>query len=261
MLRGNDIHGVIEATWGIGYVFIIYNLCTYKKQNKDFNWFSVLVIILTFIWIKFILGYVRYGLVISYCFYITTIYYLTKEFSNIKKFFNQEISNILKLVIVDLKIVVMIILFLLYISSTLAYFSYYYKVVTSCNINLDNENSIELSTPYDIDGIWLSTRYNNYYTDLIRDENDPMYNLDIITPLDPMCKVESGYSEYAQNLFKEKIQNKSLYMTIPFNYSEFILKLLEINNMEIVQTIGSYKDNNYLNPYNSVLVVQVDFKN
>lgn len=261
MLRGNDIHGVIESTWGIGYIFIIYNLCTYKKQNKDFNWFSVLVIILTFIWIKFILGYVRYGLIISYCFYITTIYYLTKEFSNIKNFFSHEIRSIFKLVIVDLKIVVMIILFLLYISSTLAYFSYYYKVVTSCNINLDNENSIELSTPYDIDGIWLSTRYNNYYTDLIRDENDPMYNLDIITPLDPMCKVESGYSEYAQNLFKEKIQNKSLYMTIPFNYSKFILKLLEINNMEIVQTIGSYKDSNYLNPYNSVLVVQVDFKN
>lgn len=260
MVRGNDIHGVIESTWGFGYILTIYTLFTYKKQNKDFNWFSILVTTLTFVWIKFILGYVRYGLVISYCFYIVTIYYLSKEFSKIRNFFKEENKSILKLVLVDLKIVVMAILFLLYMSSTLAYFSYYNNVFTNFNIETEYDTDLDISAPYDIDGVWLSTRYNNYYTDLIRNQEDPMYNLDIITPLDPMCKVESGYSEYAQNLFKEKIKDKTLYMTIPLNYSKFVSELLEINNMEAVKTVGIYKNSEYLNPYNYVFVVQVDFK-
>ena len=87
-----------------------------------------------------------------------------------------------------------------------------------------------------------------------------MYNLDIITPLDPMCKSETGYSEYAQELFREKIQNRSLYMAAPLNYGQYIKDLLKINNMEIVKTIGIYKDNKYLNPYNCIFIIQVDFK-
>lgn len=259
MVRGNDIHGVIECTWGLGYILTIYTLCTSKKQNKDFNWFSILNIILTVVWIKFISGYVRYGLVISYCFYITTIYYLDKEFSNIKKLFSKENNSIIQTIILDFKIVVMIILFLLYICTTIVYFIYYYNVVTNFNIKSDYEVGTNISTTYDIDGVWLSTRYNNYYTDLIRQKDDPMYNLDIITPIDPMCKLETSYSEYSQELFKEKLKNKSLYMAVPLNYGKFINELLEINNMNVLQTIGIYKNNKYLNPYNYVLIVQVEF--
>lgn len=260
MIKGNDIIGIIECTWGIGFIFTIYTLCTHKNQNEDFNWFSILNIILTFVWIKFISGYVRYGLVISYCFYITTIYYLEKEFSNIKNFFSEKRKNTIKLFIIDSKIIIMIILFLLYLSSTISYFSYYYNVIKDSNAETDYFSNADISAPYDIDGVWLSTRYNNYYTDLIRQEDDPMYNLDIITPLDPMCKSETGYSEYAQELFREKIQNRSLYMAAPLNYSSYIKELLEINNMEVVQTIGIYKDNEYLNPYNCIFIIQVDFK-
>lgn len=260
MIKGNDIIGIIECTWGVGYILTIYTLCTYKKHNEEFRWHSILTIILTFIWTKFIFGYVRYGLVISYCFYIITIYYLDKEFYNIKKFFSKKSKDPIKLFMVDSKIIIMIILFLLYLSSTIGYFSYYYNVVIDSNIESDYKSNTNISIPYDIDGIWLSTRYNNYYTDLIRKKDDPMYNLDIITPLDPMCKLESGYSEYAQELFKEKVENKTLYMAAPLNYGQYIKDLLKINNMEIVKTIGIYKDNKYLNPYNCIFIIQVDFK-
>lgn len=37
--------------------------------------------------------------------------------------------------------------------------------------------------------------------------------------------------------------------------------MLEINNMEIVENVGMYKNNQYLNPSNYVSIVKVEFKN
>ena len=259
-IRGNDIYSIIENTWGLGYIFTICSLCNYKKQKSDINWFSLLLVVLTFIWIKFVSGYVRYGLVLSYCFYIIIIYYLEKEFLKLKDLFAKRHEKPLCFLIFELEILVMIVLFALYISTTISYSLYYYRVVKSSNIKPTHDIETKISAPYDIDGVWMCTRYNNYYTDIIRDKEDPMFNLDVITPLDPMCRVKSGYSEYTQELFKEKIKNKSLYMAIPFNYDNYIFDLLKINNMEIVKTIGYYENSEYLNPYNYILIVQVDFK-
>lgn len=261
MKKGNDIHSIVENVWGLGYIFTIYSLFTYKKRNSKFNWFSILVIILTFVWIKFILGYVRYGLVLSYCFHIIILYYFDKEILNIKNSFNEISTNFFTVFKSFAKLILIYILIITFILVNLAYFSYYFNVIKKYNIQSNISPLSIITAPYDIDGVWLCSRYNNYYTDILREKSDPMYNLDIITPLDPMCNLPSGYSDYSQKLFKEKTKNKSLYMAIPFNNSINMVKLLEINNLKVIETIGIYKNNKYFNPYNFALIIKVKFNN
>lgn len=259
MKSGNDIHAIIECTWGLGFIFTLYTVCTYKKQDKNFKDLALLVLILTYCWIIFISGYVRYGLVISYCFYIITIQYLNKICINIKEFFSTKNNptSTLKLALYYALFSLIIICFTFYLTTNASYFIYHFDTIIDFNKTADYSDYEVISAPYDIDGVWLSSRYNNYYTDLIRNSEDPMYSLDIITKVDPMCKLETGYSEYAQDLFNKKTNNQSLYMAIPFNQLKYILKVLESNNMNVINILGIYNNQEYLNPYNYIFITQI----
>lgn len=258
MIRGNDIYGLVENTWGIGYLLLIYSLFNYKKNTKELNSFTILVTLLTFIWIKFLFGYVRYGLALSFCYYIIVFYYLNKfKISKLK-----SITTIRSALIHFAIFVLIIIFFVLHFVVNFSYYYSYCKSIIKVNQPYSNQYEEIISAPYDIEnGIWLCTRYNNYYTTLLRDESDYMYNLDIITPQDPMCGWESKYSDYSQNIFNKKIQNKDLYIAIPYTYHNYVLELLEINNLKISETIGIYSNTKYMNPFDYITIVKVEFKN
>ena len=68
--RANDVY-IIEPIWAFGYIIAYINIILFiikklmkKQADKNLLLISISIILMTIVWGKFILGYVRYGLLI-----------------------------------------------------------------------------------------------------------------------------------------------------------------------------------------------------
>ena len=120
------------------------------------------------------------------------------------------------------------------------------------------EKSGSISGKYDIDGVWICTKYNTSYIDLIRYKEDPMYNIDIVLKKDPMWEVENDFSDYSKKEFYEKLKNKKLYTIISTKYYNYIVELLNKNGFEMKEKI-LYMDKKILNKYNYLYIVEISY--
>lgn len=201
-LRGDDIRGLVDPIWGIGYIILIYSLIR-KRENKKVSSLSILSIVITVIWVIFVAGYVRYGMFIPITYFLLEIYVLYKVVIELKKR-NTKILNLIFYFVLFFTIVIQL-MFSIFIGAV--YIFEKIKVsVEDFSYNIDEST---ISGKYDIDGVWIASRYNTSCIDLIRNEEDPMYNADIISDKDPM-NVESNYSEASKKIFYEKIKRRKI---------------------------------------------------
>ncbi len=165
---------------------------------------AILSILTTIIWIIFASGYVRYGMFIAIVYFIIEAYFINKI---IQEFIKEKNNyNILQLFLKFIVIFIILIQIIISIGDGIAYM--YGKIKFSIS---DFSAIIEkdtISGTYDIDGVWIASRYNIACIDLIRSKDDPMYNADLIIKQDPMMNVESSFSDYSKELFYEKIKRK-----------------------------------------------------
>ena len=131
-----------------------------------------------------------------------------------------------------------------------------YRMIISKN---DISNKTKIVEKYDIDGAWVCTKYNTSYIDFIRCNEDPMYSMDIILDEDPMCHVNYGFSDYSKKHFLNKINNKELYTIIPYNYEEYVLEVLDRLNFKIIDELGVFSNDYFLNEYNTLRIVKIEY--
>lgn len=201
-IRGDDIRGIVDPIWAVGYILSIYCLFKEKKNEKVFR-LATLNTIITIVWIVFVCGYVRYGMFIAISYFFIEVYLLYKiivELVTIK-----DNYNILSLIFKFIVIIMILFQILISVSFGAVYIIEKLKVSINDLSYITKEDTI--SKEYDIDGVWIASRYNIACIDLIRHENDPMYNADIIAEKDPM-NVKSSYSNVSKQMFLEKIRRK-----------------------------------------------------
>lgn len=212
-LRGDDIRGIVDPIWGIGYIILIYSLIR-NRENKKVSSLSILSIVITAIWITFVSGYVRYGMFIPITFFLLEIYVLYKAIFEINIIYKaiiesqKEKYSILKLIFNFILIFTIIIQLIFSIFLGTVYILEKIKVsLEDFSYNIDETT---ISEKYDIDGVWIASRYNTSCIDLIRNQEDPMYNADIVVDIDPMMNVKSSYSDFSKEIFFKKINRKKI---------------------------------------------------
>ena len=254
-ILGDDIYGMVDIIYGIG---LIVSICLlFCKKNTIISKMSLLSIILTYTWVIFIFGYTRYGLVIAILYYIITIYVLNSFIDNIVIQSKDEEVKIKETITNFSCLCLILVCITISISQSLAF-----NIVRISDNMYKNSNVSEKYDnieQYNINGIWICTKYNAGYIDLIRSSEDPMYNMDIILDDDPMCHVNSGFSDYSKKQFIEKISDKELYTIIPYNYKNYVLKVLKKLGFKITDEIGIYSNEKFLNAYNSLQIVKLEF--
>lgn len=252
-IRGDDINGVVDPIWGIGYIISIY-LIIFNK-NKKISQISLLNMIMTLFWTKFQSGYVRYGMIIAFTYYFVVIYVLEKLLNRVRKAdYNKKISFLVSIIKPWLIIVCI-------------FFSVSYGILNLCCRAKDclelyckckkidiNEN---FNNKVDIDGIWLETKYNTFYISEIREDDDPMYNLDILIDNDPMTKINNIYSELTKEMLLNKIKGKNLYSIIPTKYQNYYNEVLDKAGYKVEKNLGIYMNYRILSNYNFLQIVKI----
>lgn len=212
-LRGDDIRGLVDPIWVIGYIILIYSLIK-NRENKKVLSLSILSIVITVIWITFVSGYVRYGMFIPITYFLLEIYVLYKSIFEINIIYKtiieskKEKYSILKLIFN------FILIFTILIQLIFSIFVGTVYILEKINVSVEefsyNVDKKTISEKYDIDGVWIASRYNTSCIDLIRNEDDPMYNADIIVDIDPMMNVKSSYSDFSKEIFFKKIKRRKI---------------------------------------------------
>lgn len=216
-IKGDDIRGIVDPIWAIGYIILIYCLIDNKKNKKVSN-LLILSLIITYIWIIFVSGYVRYAMFIAIIYYLIEIYALRKLIME----FKVETKSILKISLNY--ILIFLILIQIILSALIGGIYIFEKIRTSIydfHYNLE-ENTI--SGEYDIEGVWIASRYNTSCIDLIRTDDVPMYNVDVIVDVDPMMNIRNNYSNFSSNLFYRKIERKKIIYSFKSKIFEFLYK-------------------------------------
>ena len=249
---GDDIIERIDLIWGLGYIVSILYL--FIGKNKTIRKLSLLNLILTIVWIKFISGYARYGLAISFTYYFIVIYVIETIIDGLKGETKKEkLINIYKFASVASMLIIIAVTVIDGIDMLL------YRMAHSLYYSMGiEEKSGSISGKYDIDGVWICTKYNTSYIDLIRYKEDPMYNIDIVLKKDPMWEVENDFSDYSKKEFYEKLKNKKLYTIISTKYYNYIVELLNKNGFEMKEKI-LYMDKKILNKYNYLYIVEISY--
>lgn len=207
-LRGDDIRGIVDPVWAVGYILSIY--CFIKeRQNKKIFRLATLNILITYTWIILVCGYVRYGMFIAISYFFIEVYILKKFISEVIVIKNIERIGSLFIVVFKFIVISCIEIQILFsISTGITYV--YMNLQKSMHKIFYKLGENVVSGEYDIDGVWIASRYNTACIDLIRNKENPMYNADIIVGEDPMMHVKSNYSDYAKRLFFEKIKRKKI---------------------------------------------------
>lgn len=253
-LRGDDIFGIEDIIWGVGFIASIGML--FSNKNKIPFKFALLNIVLTYSWVVFIFGYTRYGMVIAILYYILTLYMLDMLIEDVKKKIKDNKISV-KTVIKTILMYIIGICIIISMCQSIAYnIVRIYRMIISKN---DISNKTKIVEKYDIDGAWVCTKYNTSYIDLIRCNEDPMYSMDIILDEDPMCHVNYGFSDYSKKQFLNKINNKELYTIIPYNYEEYVLEVLDRLNFKIIDELGVFSNDYFLNEYNTLRIVKIEY--
>lgn len=136
--------------------------------------------------------------------------------------FKVETKSILKISLNY--ILIFLILIQIILSALIGGIYIFEKIRTSIydfHYNLE-ENTI--SGEYDIEGVWIASRYNTSCIDLIRTDDVPMYNVDVIVDVDPMMNIRNNYSNFSSNLFYRKIERKKIIYSFKSKIFEFLYK-------------------------------------
>lgn len=202
-LRGDDIRGLVDPIWQTGYVLLIYCLIN-KKKNREILDLLILSSILTAVWIVFVSGYVRYAMFIAIVYFLIEIYVLYKIVMELKK----EKSNVLNLSL-NFLLIFMILIQLIF-SVFIGGIYILEKIKISLGDIFYDIDEDTVSGKYDIEGVWIASRYNTSCIDLIRTDDTPMYNTDLIVEIDPMMNIKNNYSKLSQETFYKKIERKKI---------------------------------------------------
>lgn len=261
-LRGDDIRGLVDPVWGIGFAILIYCLIRNKKYKDILN-ITILSMVITVSWIIFASGYIRYGMFIPIIYILIEIYVLYKAINEIYIIYKsiigdkKEKNSILKLILNF--VLIFAILIQLMFSVFLGAVYILDKIEVSIKDFSYNAEENTVSEKYNIDGVWIASRYNTSCIDLIRNEEDPMYNADIITEKDPMMNVKSNYSEVSKKMFYEKIKGENLYTVINEKYFEYCILLFKNCGFDSKRTCDIYYNSKIQNANNLWYIIELKY--
>lgn len=180
---------IYDYIWAIGYlisIFMFVYFIIYKDiKNKKIFSLVLISLILTIIWIVFLEGYMRYALIIPVLYSILIGYIIL----NITKKINFEFTNKLRIILTITAIIII-------------------TTITIKNLDeekIDNYSMIlkDKNQTISIDGVWGVYGNNSALTELVRESNVPIYNLDI----ENINSSEKNIEKY-----KEIIKNKKIYI-------------------------------------------------
>ncbi len=274
-----------DPLWAIGYIIVlgvlIYSLIFRKnklKIRKEIIQLSILSLLLTAFWIVFLYGYMRYALIIPIMYYIIIAIFFIK----LIELKNYLINIILLLfgiitciafllsgsIVISLVILTFIIFFLIKEDSEKYIILFYgllifLSLLQLFNICIKDKNSRNnvLSILKDrkevnihIDGDWGVIADDSSITELVRENDTPIYNLDI---------QNYNTSPKALELYYNKIENASIYFLIDSrNYNKKLQKLQE-NHFKIDKVLNEYTNNElpFLNSTTTLKLVKLKYVN
>jgi len=245
-LLGFDYDIFREPLWAIGYIMCIGNVCVFSfehKQNK-IKELSILGIILALAWAVFMLGYIRYALIIPILYYIIIS-------SNIIKIINEFKYDNIKMIfdIVKLTFLFLLLLIIILFGIKTIIFRIYEAYIGRIDIN---NYSFE-DDVYEIDGVWATVYFNSGMIDTIRNKTTPIYNLDITREIN--CDT-SRFTQEVQNELFEELKNKRVFtVTSDVLYNQTI-KYLEDVNYEIIDE-KIYKNSKFQNINNNWYILEI----
>ena len=198
------------------YVFMIVSIVKKKFKSILFK-LAILAIISTFVWIYFLEGYVRYGLIV-WCMYL---FVFLGSFMNFIEFIKEKIKLfLLKHKInyrVSYKRICTFVYYLMIFALVLS------AIVTLCNnVNFENVKHMlsdrrNESNIIRINGVWGTISKdgiaeNSAFPALVRDENTPIYNLN---------RDSFASSEKTLEMFYERIRNNDIYVLFDAKNEDF----------------------------------------
>ena len=213
---------ITDAIWAIGYtvttLYVIYSTIIKRNRNIKLYKFSILTLILTFVWIIFLEGYMRYALVIPvmYCIIISAL--ISDSIKSVKTHLTAGLSTkIVKLFLITISV------FLVVQNLSGFLYAYEYEGLFK-NYQLvfkDREN-----TKIQIDGVWGVIDDDSALTQLLREKNVPIYNLE---------KSMFSSSKLAIEKYNENISNKKIYILCLEEDADYKLGKIKENNFNAIK--------------------------
>ncbi|MBQ9313804.1 MAG: hypothetical protein IJ220_02215 [Clostridia bacterium] len=237
-----------EPIWAVGYVYtIVYLIYAIIKRQKNTVQYDIAIIsiILTVFWLVLLEGYMRYALIIpvlySITISITLIHLMEKVFQKDKHKIHIRLTH------KKIKYVLSIISFTCIIISVLLLSD---EAKENYPLVLNDRNCEKI----EIDGVWGTIADDVVLTELVREKNTPIYNLD---------KSTIDTSNLTLKMYYEIIKSeKPIYVLVDlWNYEEKIGQLLE-NHFELDELVETYQSEQipFLNKYDELYLYKVAYK-
>ena len=245
-LLGYDYAIFIEPLWAIGYIMCIINVCVFifnKSKNKIKD-LSILGIILALVWAVFMVGYIRYALIIPVLYYIIISSNIIKIIEGFKFDNKKMIFDLAKLTILFSLMLVIILQGI--ITICIRIFEAYIGRVDIENYTVEEE-------VYEIDGVWAAVYFNSGMIDTIRSDDTPIYNLDISREIN--CDTSRFKKEVQKEIFDE-LKTKRVYTVTSDVLYNITLEYLEDVKYEIIDE-KIYKNSNFQNMNNNWYILEI----
>ncbi len=201
-----------DPIWAIGYVisllYLIYGAIKWKKRNKELFLISIIAIIMTFLWVQFLYGYMRYGLIIPVLYSLIIGVLINKLAYFIRRKFLSSIEKEMIYVFFALVSIFLVWIFALSIITEVDL----KQVANNYKYVFKDRNGITIK----IDGVWGVDGDDSALTQILREKDVPIYNLQ---------KQLYSSSEKAKKQHEEILENnKDIYVLI--NKKMFKIKYL-----------------------------------
>lgn len=245
-LLGYDYAIFIEPLWAIGYIMCIINVCVFifnKSKNKIKD-LSILGIILALVWAVFMVGYIRYALIIPVLYYIIISSNIIKIIEGFKFDNKKMIFDLAKLTILFSLMLVIILQGI--ITICIRIFEAYIGRVDIENYTVEEE-------VYEIDGVWAAVYFNSGMIDTIRSDDTPIYNLDISREIN--CDTSRFKKEVQKEIFDE-LKTKRVYTVTSDVLYNITLEYLEDVKYEIIDE-KIYKNSKFQNMNNNWYILEI----
>ena len=229
---------------GVGIYYIAYIICILNliwSKKKDLGWkLSLLTLVLIVIWLNFMMAYTRYAIIIAVL--LVLIEYDIFLKSNIKEkiesLLNAEKQTMGMIISLFVSFSVIAGIGINYVES----FGYINRIVFDYGrcINFKYYETARKDEKVHIDGVWISLYDIGGLTDLIREENTPIYNLD---------KEHYQNSEKLLDMFDQIIKEHGdeLYMLVSKQKGYRAFEKMWANNFMIEKIMFEYKNPYYQN--------------
>lgn len=210
---------ITDYIWAVGYIvtisYIIYSKFIKKNKNDLICNISILSLVLTLVWICFLEGYMRYALIIPVLYSIVLGAILIKLFSKLK-----IETNILDFFLFKILFPTILGLCIIF-----AAFNLNVRVLENYKLIYKDRKDISLH----IDGVWGVIADDSSITQLLREKQTPIYNLE-----------ESiNTSDITQKMYYSKMKNNNIYVLIDdYKYARKIY-YLNVNGFHITEEVRS----------------------